>query len=52
MTEKKNVLILKITLLLIKEKIYIKKSYVLYHVKINIINCKLIINNIIYVLHK
>lgn len=37
MIKKKNVLILKITLLLMKEKKHIKKSYVLRRIKVNIL---------------
>lgn len=52
MTEKKNVLILKITLLLIKEKRHMKKSYILRHTEIDNADWELTIDSTTYVLHE
>ncbi len=52
MTERKNVLILKIILLLMKEKRHMKKSYVLRHAETDNADWELTIDSITYVLHE
>ena len=52
MTEGKNVLILKITLLLMKEKRHMKKSYVLRRAETDNADWELTINSTTYVLHE
>ncbi len=52
MTEKKNVLILKITLLLMKEKRHMKELYILRRAEADIVDCELTIDSTTYVLHE
>ncbi len=52
MTEEKNVLILKIILLLMKEKRHMKKLYILRHAEIDNADWELMIDSITYVLHE
>lgn len=52
MTERKNVLILKIILLLMKEKKHMKKSYVLRHAETDNADWELMIDSTTYVLHE
>jgi len=52
MTEEKNVLILKITLLLMKGKRHMKESYILRRAEADIVDCELTIDSTTYVLHE